>query len=177
MNFLTISTSLDPDSRSRILARGVFEHLERTTNQAQWLDVAEINLPVCDGNAAWDHEHARQLKSDIDASDGIALAFGIYNYSASAIAKTVIELGGAAWNDKVVGFVCAAGGQGSYMAAMPLANSLMLDFHCVIVPRFVYATGQAFDDGTLVDEGVTARLGVMADELARMTTSLRGGSV
>ena len=30
------------------------------------------------------------------------------------------------------------------MAILGLANSLMLDFRCLIVPRFVYATGDDF---------------------------------
>ena len=44
------------------------------------------------------------------------------------------------------------------MAIMPLANSLMLDFRCLIVPRFVYATKAAFSDGDLADPPITARL-------------------
>ena len=58
----------------------------------------------------------------------------------------MIELTGSSWEDKIVGFLCAAGGTTSYMSVMAYANSLMLDFRCVIIPRFVYATGNAFDD-------------------------------
>ena len=36
----------------------------------------------------------------------------------------------------------------SYMSVMAYANSLMLDFRCVIIPRFVYATGSAFAEGS-----------------------------
>ncbi len=56
----------------------------------------------------------------------------------------MIELAGSAWEDKIVGFLCAAGGMSSYMSVMAYANSLMLDFRCVIIPRFVYATGDIF---------------------------------
>jgi FMN reductase len=38
--------------------------------------------------------------------------------------------------NKVVGFLCAAGGKSSYMSVMRLANSLMLDFRCLIIPHF-----------------------------------------
>jgi FMN reductase len=41
----------------------------------------------------------------------------------------------------------------------------MLDFRCVIVPRFVYATGEAFRDGKLVDEGVQARMAELGGTL------------
>ncbi len=81
----------------------------------------------------------------------------IYNYDVNAAAKNLIELTGRAWTNKVVAFLCAAGGQGSYMSVMPLANSLMLDFRCVIVPRFVYATGEHFDDDGRIDDSITRR--------------------
>ena len=70
----------------------------------------------------------------------ILLATPIYNYDVSAAAKNMVELTGSAWRDKTVGFICAAGGTSSYMSVMGLANSLMLDFRCIILPRFVYAT-------------------------------------
>ena len=69
------------------------------------------------------------------------VAAPVYNYDVSASAKNMIELTGNAWEDKMVGFLCAAGGMSSYMSVMAYANSLMLDFRCVIIPRFVYATG------------------------------------
>jgi len=53
----------------------------------------------------------------------------------------------------------------SYMAHMGLASSLMLDFRCVIVPRFVYATGDAFRDGKLADEGVQSHLAELSGSL------------
>ena len=74
------------------------------------------------------------------------MAAPVYNYDVSASAKNMIELTGSAWEDKIVGFLCAAGGMSSYMSVMAYANSLMLDFRCVVIPRFVFATGDAFDD-------------------------------
>jgi FMN reductase len=62
----------------------------------------------------------------------------------------------------------------SYMSVMAYANSLMLDFRCVIIPRFVYATGQAFKDGELIDTKVAQRIEQVAAELVRFTGALRG---
>ena len=56
-----------------------------------------------------------------------------------------MELTGPAWQDKPVGFLCAAGGQASCMSPIGFANSLMFDFRCVIVPRFVYCTKADFE--------------------------------
>ena len=75
---------------------------------------------------------------------------------------------GRAWTGKVVGFLCAAGGRGSYMSVMSLANSLMLDFRCLIVPRFVYATGEDFNDDGTPNETIARR----TDELCETSSAL-----
>jgi len=54
------------------------------------------------------------------------------------------------------------------------ANSLMLDFRTVIIPRFVYATGDSFDGDKITDKKVVARIEQVADELTRFTEALRG---
>jgi FMN reductase len=51
----------------------------------------------------------------------------------------------------------------------------MLDFRSVIIPRFVYATGQAFKDDEITDAKVTERIRQVAQELVRFTNALRGG--
>jgi FMN reductase len=58
----------------------------------------------------------------------------------------------------------------SFMSVMSLANSLMLDFRSVIVPRFVYATGEAFAGGRIASREVADRVA----ELARATARLGG---
>ena len=72
----------------------------------------------------------------IAAARVIMLAVPIYNYDANAAVKNLIELTGSAWEDKIVGFACAAGGQSSYMSIIGLANSLMLDFRCIILAQW-----------------------------------------
>ena len=56
------------------------------------------------------------------------------------------------------------------MSIMSLANSLMLDFRCLIIPRFVYTDGAAFKDGTISDAEVTNRI----EELVKSSLSLAG---
>jgi hypothetical protein len=58
------------------------------------------------------------------------------------------------------------------MSVMSLANSLMLDFRCVIVPRFVYATGSAFQDGAISNGKVGKRIDELATELVRFAKAL-----
>ena len=73
------------------------------------------------------------------AASHILFAVPVYNYDVNAVAKNYIELMGEdALGGKTVGFLVSAGGQASYMSIMGFANSLMLDFRCWIVPRFLY---------------------------------------
>jgi FMN reductase len=85
----------------------------------------------------------------------------------------LIELRGCFWIENFVGFLCAAGGTASYMSVMAYANSLMLDFRCVIIPRFVFATADAFDGDNIADKKVTARVEQVANDLVRFTEALR----
>ena len=96
----------------------------------------------------------------------------MYNYDASAATKNLIELTGQAWTNKVIGFLCAAGGSGSYMSIMGLANSLMLDFRCLVIPRFVYATKEAFAEGRVSDSQVDDRIQELAETLTRLSKAM-----
>ncbi|MBA2269281.1 MAG: NAD(P)H-dependent oxidoreductase [Chthoniobacterales bacterium] len=171
--FLVISTSGNPDSNSRRMGRVAFADLQKRGVECEWLDLNELELPLCDADACYTSAGAQKLNKAIASADGIIVASPVYNYDMSAAAKNMIELTGKAWEDKVVGFLCAAGGMSSYMSVMAYANSLMLDFRCVIIPRFVYATGQAFQEGELIDPKVAQRIEQVAAELVRFTTALR----
>ena len=171
--YLVISASLNPSSRSRILALEALARLQEHSKHAQLVDLQQWRLPQCDGESCYDDAEVLRLAGLIQASRGILLATPVYNYDVSATAKNVIELTGQAWSDKVVGIVCAAGSPVSYMALMGLANSLMLDFHSLIVPRFVFATGEAFDgENRISDPEILQRLSNLVQRLVRIAEAL-----
>ena len=172
--FLVISTSGNPDSNSRRMARVAFAHLQKKKVDCEWIDLRELDLPLCDAHKCYLNDGAKKLNVAVESADGILVAAPVYNYDVAASAKNMIELTGSAWEDKIAGFLCAAGGTSSYMAVMAYANSLMLDFRTVIIPRFVYATGDAFDGDALKDKKVVARVEQVADDLVRFTEALRG---
>ncbi len=171
---LVISTSGNPDSNSRRIGRVALAHLRKRKVNCDWIDISEIDLPLCDANKCYALPGSKKLSSAIKAADGILIAAPIYNYDVAAAAKNMIELAGSAWENKVVGFLCAAGGAASYMSVMAYATSLMLDFRCVIIPRFVFATGDAFDGDNITDKKIIERTKMVADELVRFTKALRG---
>ncbi len=165
---LVLSASLNPESNSRGLAREAVAVLERDGVPVQLVDLRDHPLPACDGDAAYAHPGVARLRDLIAAADAILVATPIYNYDGTAALKNLIELTGRAWENKVVGFLCAAGGRSSYMSIMALANSLMLDFRCLIIPRFVYATTNEFTDGRIVHPEQVRRVAQLARAASRL---------
>ncbi len=172
--YLVVSTSGNPDSNSRRMGRVAFKHLQKRKVDCEWLDISELGLPLCDADKCYANPAAQKLNKTIQSTDGIMIAAPVYNYDVAASAKNMIELTGSSWEEKIVGFLCAAGGNSSYMAVMAYANSLMLDFRTVIIPRFVYATSDAFNGDEIADKKVVSRIEQAADELIRFTQALRG---
>lgn len=173
MNLLVVSASLNPESYSRVLAREAERSLAADDRAPVFADLRDLALPLCDGALAYRHENTAKARALIAAADGILVATPIYNYDANAALKNLVELTGKAWENKVVGFACSAGGGASYMGIMGLANSLMLDFRCTVVPRFVYATEGDFSGETIANPEITRRMQELALELVRYTAALK----
>jgi NAD(P)H-dependent FMN reductase len=173
VSLLVISCSLDPDSRSRVMARHSLSALAERGAEAELIDLQDWPLPLCDGGSTYDAPNVAPLTAKITAADGVLLAAPVYNFDVNAAAKNLVELTDKAWQDQIVGFLLSAGGQSSYMSVMGFANSLMLDFRCLILPRFVYATKQAFDDEQITDPLVSARIGELVEKLIAVSSALR----
>lgn len=167
MKYLVISCSLSAESKSRVVAKEIQKRLGRG---ADFIDLRDCPLPFCDGGAAFAHKNVAKVTKAIASADAIVVAVPIYNFNVNGAAKNLIELTGDAWTGKTVGFASASGGQRSYMAVMGIANSLMLDFRCVIVPRFVNASRGSVAGGKIVDEDLVKRL----DEFVTDFSSLAG---
>ena len=165
---LILSTSLSEESRSAILAAEAFRCLDDAGHPVSLLDLRGLPLPICDGGKAYSAPEVTEAAAAVEESDAILVAGPIYNYDLSAAAKNFIELTGRSWQEKCVGFAVAAGGRSSYMAPLGLANSLMVDFRCQILPRFVYATGEDFEGDRIVNEELLRRLGLLMLELRRL---------
>lgn len=168
-----VSASLKPASLSRVMARYAAEVLKSNGVAVDFIDLQEVNLPLCDAGSAYGHPITLETQARFAAVDGILVAVPIYNYSINAALKNLVELTGSKWEGKVVGFLNAAGAGSSYMSVMGLASSLMLDFRCVVVPRFVYATSQAFTDERITDEVIAGRIEELSRELVRFTQKLK----
>jgi NAD(P)H-dependent FMN reductase len=182
VNIIVISCSLHPQSRSFVLARDMMANLQNLDVDARLYDLRNYQLPFCDDGPAYDHPHSLEITQAIASAQTVLLGLPVYNFDVNAAAKNLLELAGDAWNNKLVGFLCTAGGRNSYMSAMGLANSLMLDFRCMVIPRFVYAVGADFGDDRLPTMHVTSqtireRLQQLAQATVALTRALDGITV
>ncbi|MAF35978.1 flavoprotein [archaeon] len=171
MSYLIISCSLNPDSKSRILAKHLAKILDEKNVEHTLLDLKNMKLPFCDGDSVYGNSEVQKLREQVGNAKGIIIASPIYNFDVNAVAKNMIELTGKAWTEKVVGFLCAAGGKSSYMSVMSVANSLMLDFRCLIIPRFVYAVEDDFSSDNVTNDEVIERIEELVGKLVGLTSN------
>ena len=115
-------------------------------------------MPICDGDQCYEEPIVDEFKGYIQNARSILIASPIYNYDLNSVAKNLIELTGQSWEDRLVGFITAAGGKGSYMSPMSFVNSLILDFRCIIIPRFVYADKTCFNDNGDINHFIKGRI-------------------
>ena len=178
MKIAIISGSLHPQSRSFVLAHSCQKAVRARGADTDLIDLRDYQLPLHTGNGDCKTPDVLALNERLQAANGVVVATPIYVYDTNAAVKNFVDLTGRAWSDKPVGFLCAAGGHASYMSILGLANSLMLDFRCLIVPRFVYATGDDFandrqPDMTIESEEIKERIGQLADALLHLADALR----
>ena len=172
MNLIIISCSLNTESRSSAMARLAYQQLKESEHDIEHIELVDWNLPFCNGDSCYSNEQVIALSQKIEKATGILIATPIYNYNVSGATKNFLELTGNSWKEKIVGFMCAAGGTGSYMSVMPFANSLMLDYRCTIIPRFVFATGEAFSDENIQDPEINRRLKELTDNFLHYSAAL-----
>ena len=148
------------------------KYLQENINDVELFDLQDNPLPMCDGDECYDLPEVIAFREKVERAEGIIMAIPVYNFNVSSGAKNIVELGGSKLYDKTFGFMCAAGGRNSYMSVMSLANSLMIDFRCYIVPKFVYATKHDFKDGEITNSEIKERIEGLGAELVRVSRAL-----
>ena len=141
-------------------------------SDVDFFDLQSNPLPMCDGDKCYDLPEVIDFREKVKNAKGIIMAIPIYNFNVSSGAKNVIELGGKMLYDKVFGFICAAGGKSSYMSVMSFANSLMIDYRCFIIPKFVYALKSDFDGDEITSSDIKERISELGNDLIRISEAL-----
>lgn len=167
MRISIVSSSLNADSHSRVLATICRTALEDKGVSVDFIDLRQLNPPNFDDDHIYSSEAYQSCHRVVAASDAVILASPVYNWACCAELKKFVEYIGStppdgsfkgAFYDKIVMFVNAGGLPHSYMAFASLATSLMLDFKCIISPYNVYAHDGNWVDGGKLDDVTTARL-------------------
>ena len=146
--------------------------LSKNLNEVEFFDLQKNPLPMCDGDKCYDLPEVIEFRKKVESSKGIIMAIPIYNYNVSSGAKNIIELGGRMLYDKVFGFICAAGGKSSYMSVMSFASSLMIDYRCFIIPKFVYALKSDFNENEITNPDIKERIDELGNDLIRISEAL-----
>ena len=148
------------------------KYLQENINDVELFDLQDNPLPMCDGDECYDLPEVIAFREKVEGAEGIIMAIPVYNFNVSSGAKNIVELGGRMLYDKIFGFICAAGAKSSYMSVMSLANSLMIDFRCYIIPKFVYATKHDFEDNKIINSDIEERIEELGKELVRVSKAL-----
>jgi len=148
------------------------KYLANYLDDTEFFDLQDNPLPMCDGDECYDLPEVLNFREKVEKADGIIMAIPVYNFNVSSGAKNIVELGGRMLYDKTFGFICAAGAKSSYMSVMSLANSLMIDFRCYIIPKFVYATKHDFENEKIINKDIEERIEELGNELIRVSKAL-----
>lgn len=175
-----VSSSLDPNSRSAVIAALCRKKLEHRGIPTTFIDLRKVQLPRFDNATVYETPEYAQLHGHIAAADGLLLCTPVYNWSVSAELKRLVEATGStppdgsvrgAWFDKVVTFAGAAGLPHSTMAFGQFAQTLMLDFRCVINPYQIYLHNRHWTGAGLSGEA-EARIDKTLSVMLELTTLL-----
>ena len=161
---LVVSTALKQNSKTLTAATAASERLATCGLDVDIVDLATSTLPQCDGGVCYQAPGVIEMTKRVADATLIVLCFPIYNYQANSATKNFIEVTNAGWKDKVVSLIANAGGERSYLAPLSIANALMVDHRCLIVPHFLYLPPAAYDEsGQLALQGDHRTL--LADQL------------
>jgi FMN reductase len=157
---LIVSSSLNPQSRSKRLAGIARNWLLAEGHDVELLDLSSSQMPRFDVESVFDSPAYQEAIQKITAAQALILASPVYNWSLCAELKNFVEAVGSTDStrptplfDKLVSFIFAAGLPHSYMVLGSIALPLMLDFRCVINPNHAYLHNQHWTNEVLNETG------------------------
>jgi len=158
MAALVVSTAIRPGSKTLAAARLVQWRLENDGFAVDLADLATDPFPPCGATAPEHDESVKAMLQRVLRAALVVICFPVYNYQPNSAARNFVDLIKGGFKGKVVTFVANMGGDRSYLASLPLANTLANDRHCVVVPQFVCLPAAVDANAAVVLEGATAEL-------------------
>ena len=169
-NIILIQGSLNPNSKTAIILDEVANVLKEKNISYETIDLRKLKLEFCDGRDLKEYNQDLQNAYKlIESASGYVIGMPVYCYSVSGVLKNFLDITCSAMENKVTGIVCNAGGIMSYLASADLMKILSYEVHVLTVQPTVYAHGNDFKDGKIVNEKVLHKANAMVERLMSVT--------
>jgi len=161
-----IQGSLNPNSKTALILDEVVKILKEKNITHETIDLRKLDLQFCDGRDLKDYnQDLQQAYKLMESANGYIIGMPVYCYSVSGVLKNFLDITCSAMENKCAGIVCNAGGIMSYLASSDLMKILSYEVHVLTVQPIVYAHGNDFKDGKIVNEKVLHKAGHMVERL------------
>ena len=160
MSFLVISTSLNPNSQSALLANEAYIYTLSKKKESTLIDLRDYDLPFCNGHeqSCYEDPAVLEIHTKIEQVQGVLIASPIHNYGVAASCKNLFELtshshknilSGTCWQNKVVAYMGFSGSPRSLLAPFPFLNAMFIDASIILTPPIFMASREDMSDGGL----------------------------
>jgi FMN reductase len=169
MKTCIVSSSLNPDSTSFVLAKLVEWHLNKQDGvEVIFVDLRDYELRPALKEKTPELEELTNLVRD---ADNYIFATPVYNYTVSDTLKMFLDSNCFPGKEKkhvFFGLISSGGGLRSFLAPQDLFKILMNEYHMIPFPTVLFATEGDFTDGKLMDEGIAERAVKYAKDFAML---------
>ena len=173
LNISVVSLSASDESVSRVCAKKLVELLDVQKVKTQFIDVCSLPpVWVKSGGLASLPKEYQQTEAMLKATDAVVLAYPIYCYTASSVAKAFTEIFSGCFTKMPVGTIVAAGSLRSHLATGDLMLSMMHEQNTICYPKTVLATRNDLTDAGMSTE-LQERLLSFSLDFARFAAALR----
>lgn len=177
---MIIVGSVRPGRIGLPVARWVRARVEGEGHEADFVDLAELNLPFMDepehpGKRAYTKPHTLAWSARVEQADALLLVSPEYNHSYSPALKNALDFLMQEWQGKPVGIV-SYGGASSGLRAAAALDPVLSTLGLVRVPVDVAISAPAshlVDDAFVPTQKHDAVLGRMIESLDRYAEALR----
>ena len=161
-----IQGSLNPDSKTAVILNEVAKVLKEKNIKFKIIDLRKLNMQFCDGRDRNEYnEDLQKTYKLMEEANAYVIGMPVYCYSVSGVLKNFLDITCGAMENKVAGIVCNAGGVMSYLASADLMKILSYEVHVLTVQPTVYAYGNDFKDGKIINEKVLHKANAMVERL------------
>ncbi len=165
-NLILIQGSLNPNSKTATILDEVANILKEKNINYETIDLRKLKLEFCDGKDLKEYNQDLQNAYRLmESANGYIIGMPVYCYSVSGVLKNFLDITCNAMENKCTGIVCNAGGIMSYLASADLMKILSYEVHVLTVQPIVYAHGNDFKDGKIVNEKVLHKAEHMVERL------------